>query len=229
MLKSRCATHLQDAMHILQFMKKLLLTLLGFILTILSFENPMLFIFPMWVFVVLFKAPLTRIFAKFPRDWGFVVAGVFFGLLTEGFAIINNLDVPPNERILLHPEPIPDLIYGFFYYSFLILTWYFLLRKINFSKTKIFVLTGIFGIFTEETGQVFLRIFSEPVTGFLYAIVVAFVYGIFPMLAYTVTEERFPAERKESGIKAYLLVALALFVQYAIYGNVVYQNLEKIF
>ncbi len=210
-------------------MKTLLLTLLGIALILLSFDNPMLFIFPMWVFVVLFKAPLTRIFAKFPRDWGFVVAGVFFGLLTEGFAIINNLDVPPTERILLHPEPLPDLIYGFFYYSFLILTWYFLLRKINFSTKEIFFLTGIFGIFTEETGQVFLRIFSEPVTGFLYAIVVAFVYGIFPMLAYLLTKESFSAERQVRKFGHYLLVALVLFLQYAIYGNFVYQNLEKIF
>ncbi len=210
-------------------MKKIIISLLGFALTLLSFGNPMLFIFPMWVFVVLFKAPLTRLFAKFPRDWGFVIAGVTFGLLTELFAIINSLDIPPDERILLHPEPIPDLIYGLFYYAFFILTWYWLLRRINFSKTEVFVLAGIFGIFTEEVGQVFIRIFTEPVTGFLYAIIVSFVYGIFPMLAYLLTKERFPEERKKSGIKAYLLVALALFVQYAIYGNFVYQNLEKIF
>ncbi len=210
-------------------MKKLILTFLGFILTILSFENPMLFIFPMWIFVVLLKTPLTRVFAKFPRDWGFVVAGVLFGLLTELFAILNSLDLPPDERILLHPEPIPDLIYGLFYYSFLIFTWYFLLRKINFSVKDIFFLTGIFGIFVEETGQVFLRIFSQPVTGFLYAIMVAFVYGIFPMLAYLLTEGRFPVDREPRKFRHYLLVALALFLQYAIYGNFVYQNLENIF
>ncbi len=210
-------------------MKTLLLALLGFILTILSFENPMLFIFPLWVFVVLFKVPLTRILAKLPRGWGFVIAGIFFGILTEIFAILNNLDVPPAERILLHPEPLPDLIYGFFYYSFLIFTWYFLLRKINISTKEIFFLTGIFGIFTEETGQVFLRIFSQPVTGFFYAIVVAFVYGIFPMLAYLLTKESFSTERKERKLHHYFLVALALFLQYAVYGNVVYQTLEKIF
>ncbi|MBT3338036.1 MAG: hypothetical protein HN855_08560 [Anaerolineae bacterium] len=210
-------------------MKTLLLTLLGIALTIISFENPMLFIFPMWIFVALFKAPLTRLFQRFPRNWGFVVAGVLFGMLTEIFAIINNLDVPPAERILLHPEPIPDLIYGLLYYSFLIFTWYFLLRKINFSAKEIFILTGIFGIFVEETGQVFLRIFSQPVTGALYAIIVAFVYGIFPMLAYLLTKESFPAERKKGRMRYYLLVALALFVQYAIYGNFVYNTIEKYF
>ena len=210
-------------------MKKATLALLGIALLIISFENPMLFIFPMWIFVVLFKDPLMHLFAKFSSDWSFVVAGIFFGLLTEAFAIINNLNVPLAERILLHPEPIPDLIYGFFYYSFLISTWYLLLRRISFSTKEIFILTGVFGIFAEETGQVFLRIFSQPVTGALYAIIVIFVYGIFPMLAYLLTEKNFSPDRKIPKIRHYFLVALALFLQYALYGNLVYNTLEKYF
>lgn len=210
-------------------MKRILLGLLGLVLLILSTENTMLLIFPMWIFTTLFKDLLRKIMSKVPHDLGFVTAGLIFGMLTESFAILNNLDLPPNERILLHPEPLPDLLYGFFYYSFLILTWYLLLRKINFSQKDIFLLTAIFGIFTEETGAVFMRIFTEPLTGPLYAIIVAFVYGIFPVLAYLLTEENFSTERVKPKLKHYLLAGFGLFLQYALYGNFVYQPLENIF
>ena len=210
-------------------MKKTFLTFLGIGFLLLSLQNPMLFIFPMWIFVLLFKPTLEEVFAYFSHGRGFIVAGLTLGLLTEIFAILNNLDLPPDERILLHPEPIPDLIYALFYYTILILTWYLLLRKIKFSKTDIFLLTGIFGIFTEEVGAVFLRIFSEPITGLLYALIIVFVYGIFPMLAYMITEEGFSTERSQPRIHHYLLAALALFFQYAIYGNFIYTTLEHFF
>lgn len=44
----------------------------------------------------------------------FLGFGVFFGLLTEVLAIINNRSLPPEKRILLSPDPMLDLIYGLF-------------------------------------------------------------------------------------------------------------------
>lgn len=211
------------------FVKKLLLFCLGMVFIVIGLSNPMTFIFALWVFVSLFKAPLVRVFSKIPGDFAFVVAGLLFGILTELFAIISNLSLPPDERILLHPDPLIDLIYGFLYYLFVILTWYFLLRRVCYSKIEIFLLTGIYGVFVEETGQVFLRIFSQPVTGVLYAIIVVFVYGIFPMLALMVAEKGFSGKRKESSLMYNFLAAFALFLQYAVYGNFVYPVLEKYF
>jgi hypothetical protein len=81
------------------------------------------------------------------------------------------------------------------------------------------LISGIYGIFAEETGQVFLRIFTVPVFGLLYAIIITFVYGIFPMLAYMLNENRFSG-LDISTIKRYSLAFAALFIQYIIYGFV---------
>src|SRR3989338_8353053 len=112
--------------------KQITLTILGLILVLFGINDPMLLIFPMWIF----------------------------------------------------------------YYLLLIFTWYILLRKIKYSKKEVFLITGLLGVFTEEGGQVFLRILSSPIEGFLYAIIIMFVYGLFPMLAYLLCEERFKNKQR---------------------------------
>lgn len=52
----------------------------------------------------------------------------------------------------------------------------------RYTKKDVFIITGIYGIFVEETCQVFLRIFIIPAFGLLYAIIIMFVYGIFTTL-----------------------------------------------
>jgi hypothetical protein len=121
-----------------------------------------------------------------------------------------------------------DLIYGLFYYSLLIVTWYLLIRGFTYSKKEVFLVTGIYGIFTEEVGQVFLRIFTVPVIGLLYAIIVSFVYGIFPMLAYMVSEEKLGVQRANVIVR-FLVAAPALFVEWAVYGLFVLPALKRVF
>ncbi len=145
------------------------------------------------------------------------------------FAIFENLKKPEEYRILLNQDPFLDLVYGFFYYSLVIVSWYLMLRKINYSKKEIFFITGIYGIFVEETGQVFLRIFTTDITGLLYAIFVIFIYGLFPMLGYMLTEKNFNQKRKPSKAWNYLLAILVLFLQWAIYGNFISPFLKNIF
>ena len=91
-----------------------------------------------------------------------------------------------------------------------------------------FFITGIYGIIVEETGQVVLRMLEQPVMGTLYAILVMFVYGLFPMLALMVAGKRFPADRKKSSVGMYALAMVVLFVQCALYGNTVYPMLKAI-
>jgi hypothetical protein len=95
--------------------------------------------------------------------------------------------------------------------------------------SEVFVITGIYGILTEEVGQVFLRIFRVPVIGLLYALIVSFVYGIFPMLAYMVSEEKIRTAKRLSLLVRSLIAAVALFVEWAVYGLFVMPALKRAF
>ncbi|WP_340820662.1 hypothetical protein [Methanolobus sp. WCC4] len=185
-------------------------------------------IFPMWIFTYLFKERLSALLEKYPLKISFIGAGVLFGLLTEIFAIIDNLPKPAEQRILLSPDPLNDIIFGFVYYLFVISAWYLVLRRMRYTSKEIFLITGIYGIFVEETGQVFLRIFTEPVFGFLYAVIVMFVYGIFPMLAHMLNEDRFSGV-SSNVIRRYPLAFAALFGQYLIYGLFMLPILKLLF
>ncbi|MEZ5335401.1 MAG: hypothetical protein R2741_09270 [Methanolobus sp.] len=156
----------------------------------------------------------------------FIGSGVLFGLLTEIFAIIENLPKPAEERILLSPDPVNDIVFGFVYYLFVITAWYLLLRKMKYTNRDVFLITGIFGVFVEETGRVFLGIFTNPVFGLLYAIIIIFVYGIFPMLAHMLNENRFSGACSSIN-KRYLFAFIALFIQYAIYGLFIFPLLKS--
>ncbi|ETA68780.1 hypothetical protein MettiDRAFT_2263 [Methanolobus tindarius DSM 2278] len=207
--------------------KRALLVILGIILTIHGLNEPMNLIFPMWIFTYLFKDNLINVLEKLPLHTSFIGAGVLFGLLTEVFAIVENLPKPAGERILLSQNPVNDVVFGFVYYLFIISAWYLLLRKIKYTGRDVFLITGIYGIFVEETGQVFLRMFTVPVFGLLYVIIIMFVYGIFPMLTHMLNEKRFSGV-STNAVKRYSIAFVALFIQYAIYGLFVLPALKSI-
>ena len=169
-----------------------------------------------------------RMWQNIPFAASFIGSGLFFGQMTEVFAIFNNQSLPPEKRILLSPDPVLDLFFGFFYYLLLVVTWYFLIRGFTYSKCEIFVITGIYGVFTEEVGQVLVRIFTVPVLGLLYAIIVSFVYGIFPMLAYMVSEGRLRTRKRATITVRFLIAAVALFAEWAFYGLIVLPALKRV-
>ena len=211
-------------------MKRVLLWALGIFLTIVGIsKNPMLLIFPMWIFTYLNREPLRRLVRGMPLSVSIIGFGLLFGMLTEIFAIVNNLHLPPEQRILLSPVPVLDLVYGIFYYLMLIVTWFALIKALRYSKSEVFVITGIYGILTEEVGQVFLRIFTVPVIGLLYALIVSFVYGIFPMLAYMLSEETITTTRRLNFLVRFLIAAVALFVEWEVYGLFVLPALKRAF
>ena len=209
---------------------RLFLYVMAFLMTIRGItSNTMLLIFPMWIVAELNRDRLHRLVRNVPLSVAFVGSGLFFGLLTEVFAVLNNLHLPPEKRILISPDPVLDLTYGIVYYAMLVGTWYVLVRGFTYSRPEVFVLSGIYGIMTEEGGQVFLRIFQTPIVGLLYALVVSFVYGIFPMLACMVSEEKL-AYRRRSNLFVRLAVApLALFLEWAVYGLLVLPTMKRVF
>ncbi len=211
-------------------LRRLSLAVLGLLLVLLvllGLQGPMLLLFPMWIFTWLFRQALSRPLARLPQAGGFLLAGIAYGMLTEIFAILTNLNLPPEQRILLDPNPRNDLVLGLLYYTSLILAWYLLLRRQAYSPREIFFLTGLYGIVVEESGGVLFRLFTQPLTGAPYALLVMLVYGLFPMLALQLTAGQFPPERpREKRLQRYALALFALFLQYALYGNTVYPLLK---
>ena len=209
--------------------KPLFLGSLGIVLAIVGIMgHPMLLIYPMWIFTHLNRDRLRRMVRGVPFSVSFIGFGVIFGLLTEIFAIINNSTLPPEKRILLAPDPLLDLIYGFFFYFLFMAVWCLLIKRFTYSKKEVFVIAGLYGICTEEVGQVLVRVFTVPVTGFLYAIIVSFVYGIFPLLAYVISEEKLGAKKGNLAVRS-LVATLALFVEWAAYGLFILPALKKVF
>lgn len=209
-------------------MRKFLLWVLLIAVILFSLDSPMGWVFPMWIAVYLFKDRFKHLLERWPAGVGFIASGLTFGLLTESFAILDNWNVPPDQKILLHPNPFIDLLMGLFYYLLFIVTWYLILRKTNLSKSAIFILSGLFGLAVEQDGAILSGLLANPILGTLMAFLVMSVYGIFPMLAYALTEDRFP-ERANPRSWHYPLALLSLFVFWAVYGNVFHKALLALF
>ncbi len=182
----------------------------------------------MWILTYLYKEKLKLITDRFPLPLAFILSGIFFGLLTESFAILENINKPMTERILLHPDPLHDLLMALFYYSLFIITWYLILRKIRFSKRSVFIMSGIFGVLSEQGGAIAYGVVADPFLGTLMALLVMSVYGVFPLLAYMITKGRFVGGKKPH-IKHYAITAFAFFLFFAIYGNFVHKALLAFF
>jgi len=209
--------------------RKYMLGVSGILLTAIAIpENPMLLIFPMWIFTYLGRVTIRKALRGLPLWATFIGAGVFFGLLTEIYAIAENWSLSPEQQILLSPNPVHDLLFGAFYYFLLIATWYLLVRKLTYSKKEIFLITGLFGILTEEGGQVFIRIFTAPIIGLPYALIISLVYGIFPMLAYMISEEKIEGRPNSRFAIRFFVASLVLFLQWAFYGLLILPALKAV-
>ncbi len=201
-----------------------------FIITfLLSFKNAQGIIFPVAILVMILKDRIKYFFTRFSAGISFIGLGICMGLLTEFFAIISNSNLPNNQKILLHPDPYIDLLIGLFYYSFIIITWFLILRRYSFNKKTVFILSGLIGVLTEQSGSIFLEIFLNPISGIPMAIIIACIYAIFPTIAYTISEEQFPKTRIYPKYHHYILAMFMLFIQWAIFGNVVYRFFLVVF
>ncbi len=209
-------------------MRKIALGLLGLVLILIGPQSPMILIFPLWIFVHLLRKPLVALGERLPAAAAFVLFGVAFGLTEEIFAILQNRGVAPEERALLNPEPLADLALGVVFYTLLIVTWLILISRINYSKKAVFVITGLFGLVTEQMGAIVMGVIANPVGGTVIAAVVVCVYGIFPMLAYMLTEHRFRPDRRTNSIRFSLLALGCIFLQWAVYGLFIHQPLSAL-
>jgi len=164
---------------------------------------------PIWVFSVFILFYIFRNKIKVKLSLlKYILFALITGLFIEALAIINSLKLPIEERALFSPYPIPDLIFAIGYYSFFALGIFFILRKYKFSLKELFIIGGIFGIFAEQHGLVFLSFNS---INYLY---VFLSYGSFIALPYLIFFRDFKKlKRKQTNLK-YLFIILALIVSY---------------
>lgn len=182
----------------------------------------------MAVLVYIFRTRFMALLNRFSLPVAFIGSGLFFGLLTESFAIWSNLHLPYAERVLLSPYPHIDLILGFFWYGLFVLMWYFLLKKYHYKKIEIYALAGAYGILLEQKG-VFLPMLFSP--AFIVPLFIMFVYAVFPILAYMLTEHRFPARPQKTFLIRYLLAFALLGTHVLIWnfaGDIYYPILKNL-
>ncbi|MDQ5962911.1 MAG: hypothetical protein QG653_718 [Patescibacteria group bacterium] len=209
-------------------LKNTILTLLLVATLIVGVNSPMLFIASLVIVIYLGRPVFIKLTARLSYQKTFLLYGLLFGLLTEFFAILDNLHLLKEERILLHPEPVIDLVFGIFYYGLFIVAWLLLLRRYDFSKKTIFISSGIFGILSEQGGAIVLGIIASPLLGTLLAFLVMSVYGVFPTLAYYLASAKFP-ERQKPNYPQYLLIPITFFIFWAVYGNIFHKLLLMVF
>ncbi|MHA1822205.1 MAG: hypothetical protein ACTSU2_02045 [Promethearchaeota archaeon] len=112
------------------------------------------------------------------------IIGLLFGELTELFAVLSNLNLPPEERILFHPDPIIDLVLGFAYYFPLFFVLSILIIKIEINLKELFIIGGIYGILTEQDGGILLSF------NIIFWFYVFLVYGSYIAVPYIVYSEK---------------------------------------
>lgn len=187
-------------------------------------------ILPMAIFAYLFKDEIKNYLIRFSLRTSFIGSGLVFGLLTEVFAIWSNITVPLKERALLNPYPLPDLILAFFWYGLFVVVWYFLLKKYNYTKKEIFLFAGMYGLVFEQKGIFLLSMFTS-LGGLIIGLFIMAVYAIFPILAYMVTEHRFPVRKNSLFLVRWLVALLALLSHDVIWwvcGLIYYPILQKL-
>ncbi len=57
----------------------------------------------------------------------------------------------------------------------MIIAWYFLLRRYAYTKKEIFILAGLFGLFSEK---IYLHVVAYPLFGWLLIVPTVFTYGV---------------------------------------------------
>ena len=148
--------------------------------------------------------------------------------MLECMAIWQNRDLPAAQKILLHPDPVIDLFMAVFDYGLFTGTWLLLLNRWSFPKKAVFLMSGLYGLAAEQNGAIAYGMIIDPVRGLPLASIIVSVYGVFPFLAYLLTEKHFPPRPKPC-IKSYLRVVGYLFLFWAFYGNLIYRGFHRLF
>ena len=200
------------------FMKKAV-TIMSFVL-FLTFliVVPVLAIFPLFLFIQSIHSRIRLSTHNFYRKY--ILLGLLFGLFTEFLAILDNLDAPPEEKILFHPDPVIDLLLGVGFYFFIVAVWAVLIKQYSFTAKSIFVIGGIWGICAEQTFAILLSPLTQGIIVGLFSYVFVFlVYGPFMAIPPLFFEKSLcTLERKERKVRHAFLAYFMLYGAWVLAG-----------
>ncbi|ASJ09436.1 hypothetical protein A3L11_09425 [Thermococcus siculi] len=137
----------------------------------------------------------------------YLLVGMASAYLVEVLAIIDNLKLPPEERILLHPDPMSDLYLALAYYLPFVLYWGLAVRRYDYSWWEVFLIGGATGILMEQTGAVF---FSFNPMAWLYVLL---VYGSYKAIPVLIAEDCLK-KRERGHIERWKKLALGLLIEF---------------
>lgn len=202
------------------------LVVLAILFGLHGLKQPMALIVPMAVAAFILRERLAGAMSGISARSAFLGSGLAFGLSIEVFAILDNLGRPDEQKILMHPDPGLDLLFGVASYGMTLAAWWFLLARASYSTREVFVLTAIYGAWAEQSGAIIASALASPWPGIPLMVLIGSVYGTFPALAHMVVAQRLPVRRPPTAMAHRFLALAVLFAQWAAFGLLVLPGLK---
>lgn len=169
-------------------------------------------IFSIFVLVWLISPKLKSLIKKVPISL-FVktlILGIIFAIITEYLVFLDSGIGIGGESGLFSQSLLFDLILAMGIYVSLIVVWYFILNKYNFSLRGVFFSAGIWGVVIEQDFAVLL---SFNPLAYLY---IFLVYGSFVSIPFLLVEDDFDKIRRKENKVKYVIAFFAQFIAYII-------------
>lgn len=171
--------------------------------------DPLLPIYSIFVLVFIIRKKLhSKVGRELNFPLKFALAVVIVGLIAESLAWSVNFLARSENPGLFHPQLVYDLIIGLAMYTAWAIVWFFWSKRYQISLVQVFITQGLFGVFLEQRGVIFLQgLFNMP-TGLLLWADVFLIYGSIPALAYLLSNG--PLENNAEGFQLKRNIVLLL-------------------
>lgn len=160
----------------------------------------------------------------------FIIGSIVIGLVFECiFWTIHYLNKTPNPP-LLHPQFIPDLLLAIGFYGSFGLVWSFLLKRFHYSCKEVFVLQGLFGVFLEQKGAVFVQGLATFPIGTLLWLFVFLVYGSLIAIPFQIAKPTVSMNKSsilKRGIIAWVGLCIASFLLFGVWRTILMNVLPE--
>lgn len=127
---------------------------------------------------------------KYPDILKFIILWYTTVLFEETFAALFN-HLKEGFHLSLFFERIGQFwLFNIFAFTGFYGAWYFLLKKYTYSYKEIFIISGLWGLFSEK---IIYALFANPIYFFFMSSMTIFVYGfmiILPMFSLKLTEKK---------------------------------------